>query len=148
MAAGFSRVREVRRHHAELLDMMRRLELAVALPSSHPNAHREVVDAVRSVRSAFADHRRATEGSAGLYAGLLDSAPRLSRAVDELIDDHASISAVAEELDTRAAAGRVGNEVDWLRQRAGDLLRDLARHRQRGADLVYEAYATDLGGET
>jgi hypothetical protein len=26
------------------------------------------------------------------------------------------------------------------------LLAALARHRQRGADLVYEAYAVDLGG--
>jgi hypothetical protein len=131
------------RHHAELIEMMRRLERVVALPQGHPNMRRAVIDAVSSVRSAFAEHRKVTEGSAGLYAGLLDSAPRLSRAVDELIDDHASISAAAAQLQEHAHA-----EPDWLRERAGELLRDLARHRQRGADLVYEAYGTDLGGET
>ncbi|WP_422771495.1 hypothetical protein ACN28C_33630 [Plantactinospora sp. WMMC1484] len=31
---------------------------------------------------------------------------------------------------------------------ATDLLRELFRHRQRGADLVYEAYQPDIGGET
>jgi hypothetical protein len=38
--------------------------------------------------------------------------------------------------------------VERVRQRADELLAALSRHRQRGADLVYEAYATDLGGET
>jgi hypothetical protein len=129
--------------HAELIEMMRQLERVVSLPAGHPNARRAVIDAVNSVGSAFAEHRKVTEGSTGLYAGLLDSAPRLSRAVDELIGDHASISAAAAELQRQVHA-----ETDWLRERAGELLRHLARHRQRGADLVYEAYATDLGGET
>ena len=33
-----------------------------------------------------------------------------------------------------------------LRVELTALLAALARHRQRGADLVYEAYAVDLGG--
>jgi hypothetical protein len=37
---------------------------------------------------------------------------------------------------------------DDMRGWGSNLLRDLSRHRQRGADLVYEAYATDIGGET
>src|SRR5688572_17066716 len=104
MAAGSAPLREVARHHAELIEMMRRLERVVALPTGHPNTRRAVIDAVSSVRSAFAEHRKATEGSAGLYAGLVDSAPRLSRAIDELIDDHASISAAAETLQEHAHA--------------------------------------------
>ena len=28
-----------------------------------------------------------------------------------------------------------------------EVLDELARHRQHDADLVYEAYATDIGGE-
>ncbi|WP_279433321.1 hypothetical protein [Micromonospora sp. KC606] len=35
-----------------------------------------------------------------------------------------------------------------LRRRTGLLLRALARHRQRGAGLHWEAYQADLGGET
>jgi hypothetical protein len=33
-----------------------------------------------------------------------------------------------------------------VRERATALLVAVARHRQRGADLIYEAYAADLGG--
>ncbi|MBQ1074678.1 hypothetical protein KBX06_16100 [Micromonospora sp. C31] len=38
--------------------------------------------------------------------------------------------------------------VDDLLGRAAHLLRALAGHRQRGADLLWEAYETDPGGET
>ena len=36
--------------------------------------------------------------------------------------------------------------VERLRSVLTSLLVALARHRQRGADLVYEAYAVDIGG--
>jgi hypothetical protein len=35
-----------------------------------------------------------------------------------------------------------------VRAAATSLLARLARHRQRGADLVFEAYQVDVGGET
>ncbi|HYU67411.1 MAG TPA: hypothetical protein VEK09_11695 [Jatrophihabitantaceae bacterium] len=38
--------------------------------------------------------------------------------------------------------------VAQLRTRGIDLLTRLDKHRQRGADLVFEAYETDIGGET
>ncbi len=41
-----------------------------------------------------------------------------------------------------------GTRVDEIRRCGGELLRALSRHRQRGADLVYDAYETDIGGET
>jgi hypothetical protein len=40
-------------------------------------------------------------------------------------------------------------DAEWserLRSVLTSLLVALARHRQRGADLVYEAYAVDIGG--
>jgi hypothetical protein len=39
-------------------------------------------------------------------------------------------------------------EVDGIRESATALLGMLSRHRQRGADLVFDAYQTDIGGET
>jgi hypothetical protein len=35
-----------------------------------------------------------------------------------------------------------------LRALGTELVATLARHRQRGADLVYEAYEFDIGGDT
>ena len=36
----------------------------------------------------------------------------------------------------------------YARQRGATFLGMLSRHRQRGADLVFDAYQTDIGGET
>jgi hypothetical protein len=38
--------------------------------------------------------------------------------------------------------------VDRVRGLGTALLGRLLRHRQRGSDLVYEAYQIDIGGET
>ena len=39
-------------------------------------------------------------------------------------------------------------DVDSIRESATTFLGRLSRHRQRGADLVFDAYQTDIGGET
>jgi hypothetical protein len=38
--------------------------------------------------------------------------------------------------------------VDSVRDLGTALLGRLVRHRQRGSDLVFEAYEVDIGGET
>jgi len=40
------------------------------------------------------------------------------------------------------------DQVDAIRAHGTALLARLARHRQRGADLIHEAYEVDIGGET
>lgn len=96
------------------------------------------------LRRAFTEHVRVTEGPEGLYAELVDCAPRLVRAVGLLTREHATINAVIEATADRTGDAAIGD----LRRWAGDLLRALSRHRQRGADLVYDALETDIGGET
>ena len=89
-----------------------------------------------------------TEGPEdGLYAELLDHAPRLARQVQVLIREHAAIAATMSALQRRDRHCRT---YGWRSSARGpvELLRELSRHRQRGADLVYEAYETDIGGET
>ncbi|MBY8872236.1 hypothetical protein K7640_10330 [Micromonospora sp. PLK6-60] len=98
------------------------------------------------LRAGFADHVRATEGPAGLYAELLGQAPRLDRGVRLLAREHVAIAAALTAL--QRAAELPGVPAEELRGRAGHLLRALSRHRQRGADLIWQAYQTDLGGET
>jgi hypothetical protein len=40
-----------------------------------------------------------------------------------------------------------GDEVTRARELGTELLGSIVRHRQRGADLVYEAYEVDIGGD-
>jgi hypothetical protein len=56
--------------------------------------------------------------------------------------EHDVVLGALDSLSRRADA-----EPERLRRWGRDLLHRLSRHRQRGADLVYEAYATDIGGE-
>ena len=90
---------------------------------------------------AFAEHVGATEGDEGFFAHVRRRAPRLDYMCGRLTDDHATIA--AELADATAALER---GVSDARESVLSLLAHLARHRQLGADLIYEAYAVDLGG--
>ena len=119
---------------------------AVAVASTEPRWREEVLLRLRPVGQGFAEHVRVTEGPAGLYRELLTQSPRLHHGVRLLTREHVAI--VAAILAVQRIAERPETRPDELRHRAGHLLRRLARHRRRGADLLWEAYQTDLGGET
>ena len=135
---------KARRHRAELLDTMYGLEGALAAPAAGTAWRDAVTGRLGVLRQAFAEHMTVTEGPDGLYAELLDHAPRLASGVGSLIREHAELIQAIDVIRGRAPS----MSTDDLRGWAGDVLRDLLYHRQRGADLVYEAYATDIGGET
>jgi hypothetical protein len=132
----------LRRQRAELLAAIQGLECALAAPA-HDLAWRHGVAAeLGRLRAAFANHVEITEGPDGLYAEVLGDAPRLVNEVYTLGREHAVVLTALDAL-----VARIDAEPERLRCWAGDLLRELSQHRQRGAELVYEAYATDIGGE-
>jgi hypothetical protein len=135
-----------RRRRADLLRAIHRFERAVASPAAAPTWRERVADQIAALREQLAEHVVVTEGPDGLYAELLEHAPRLDRQVTGLTEDHGVLREQIGSLASMVQAPTVG--VEDLRRLATDLLGELARHRQRGADLVYEAYATDIGGET
>jgi hypothetical protein len=53
-----------------------------------------------------------------------------------------------ESLLARVTASDLVGDVDKVRDLGTALLGRLVRHRQRGSDLVFEAYEFDIGGET
>lgn len=135
-----------RRHRAALLRSIQLFEQALAAPGADPGWRERVSSRLHSLRGAFAEHIVVTEGTDGLYRELLDHAPRLARRVHVLIREHTALAATLGALQHQA--GLPEATAEELRGWASDLLRELSRHRQRGADLVYEAYHTDIGGET
>jgi hypothetical protein len=102
------------------------------------------------VRETFAAHIDVTEGANGLYQEVLAQAPRLSAAVDRLQHEHADIASAVAEVDSRLDDSMSDADawVESIRDAAVRLMGLLVRHRQRGADLVYEAYDVEIGGET
>jgi hypothetical protein len=97
------------------------------------------------MREAFAQHRAATEGEEGIYADMVQDAPRLARTVDGLVAEHQTLELAMARL--ASIAEEVSADSDAIRRGARQVLDGLTRHRQHDADLVYEAYSTDIGGE-
>lgn len=141
---------ELRRRRSELRDSMSALELALAAPAPQDPARwaERVHVALVELTADFRVHVDLTEGPDGLYQELLRRAPRLSGAMARLTHDHARIRGLVEELLARVRGQEGGGEVDHVRELGTTLLGALVRHRQRGADLVFEAYQVDIGGET
>jgi len=139
----------LRRHRADLRESMSALEQALAAPApGRPGAWAQRVHIAAVELSAdFREHVDITEGQSGLYRSLLTTAPRLSNAVARLTREHAQIRDLVDDLLVRASGPDV-NDVDPVRDVGMALLGRLVRHRQRGSDLVYEAYTVDIGGET
>ena len=105
----------------------------------------QLADVLRAVVAAFTEHRNATEGEHGLYADVVHDAPRLARTVDGLVAEHTELGTAMASLVHAMECPETN--ADTLREDARRILDDLARHRQRDADLVYEAYTADIGGE-
>ena len=139
----------VRRRRAELRETLQRLEEALAAPA----AGRAVVwgervqQALGRLAQDFTLHIEVTEGPDGLHQNILSARPaadqRRRRADRRARVDHrrdlGRFSAMTEAPVTPT-------DVPLVREDATRLIGHLIKHRQRGADLVYEAYATDIGG--
>jgi hypothetical protein len=140
---------ELRQRRAELRGSISALEHALASPATGgPGRWGERVHvALVELSADLSEHVRITEGPDGLYQELMKSAPRLSGAVSRLTREH---TAVRDQIDRLLEYVDQPEAVDTTRARelGTELIGTLVRHRQRGSDLVYEAYEVDLGGET
>ena len=148
-ATGTAELDAVRRRRAELRETMAELERALsAAPTDDAASWSErVYSALVAVADNWREHVVVTEGPNGLHQAILAGDLRLANGVTRLAEEHLLIG---EEL----AAAVLQCEPPWsdadgidaTRERGRHLLDRLVRHRQRGADLIYEAYAADLGG--
>jgi hypothetical protein len=142
---------EARRRRRTLHDTLVHLEEAISSPATGriPAWTATVTKELTEVRDAFDQHVAATEKPDGLYAEILERAPRLEGNVRRLKDEHPTIAQSCEAMLSRLDTTEIGDP-DWpLDQARDDLQRFIGtviRHRQRGADLVWEAYNVDIGG--
>lgn len=136
---------KVRANRGELWEAIRALEEALATPVGMGALwRRRVRAALTELAHDLRTHVALTEAPGGLFDDLRAHEPRLSGRVDRQVADHAHYLAEVDRL--------LGERDDGLgvaeshRESLNDLVAHLARHRQRAADLIYQAYAVDLGG--
>ena len=141
-------IRAARGRRERLRDCMADLERAIAAPApGREKAWREaLVPVLDELAVAFDHHVAETEESGGLLEQIVTDAPRLAHAVDGLREHHREVAGdIADLRDGTASPGEGVADPAALRTAVLELLGGLARHRQLGADLVYEAYQVDLG---
>jgi phage shock protein A len=134
-------------HRAQLRESAAAVDEALAHPIAREADWRERVRAaLAELDHDFAGHVELTEGEGGLYERITKAAPRLSTTVDRLRDEHVRFN---ERIDGFIAAlenGEATSDLANFREDVTALIGQLIRHRQKGADLIYEAYEVDLGG--
>ena len=111
----------------------------VAMPPSAPDWTTSFTEQLATLREQMRAHVRDTEGPGGTYAKLLRDAPRLAPGVQALVEDHRAILRALDQPPVPLV------DVERVRAWALSIVQDVSMHRQRGANLVYEAYLTDLG---
>ena len=127
---------------------MQRLEHASAGPSGQPAWIDEITTQARQVQLALNHHIVEVEAPASLLDDIVEQAPRLQRRVEGTKEHHIALVDLVEGLLDMLAATGDGSPapVADIRARIVELLTELTRHRQDGADLIFEAYDVDIGG--
>ena len=138
----------VRLRRAELREALDGLERALAAPAAGRAGDwgKSVQAAVAEIADDWQTHVSLTEAPGGLHQSIRAASFRLIHAVDSLTAEHAEIAAEVAELVALTGDDITGADVEGIRDSATRLLGHIIKHRQRGADLVYEAYSLDIGG--
>jgi hypothetical protein len=141
---------EARRRRADLHHALVETEEAISGPASGREAlwTQEVVAALSRLRETIEEHIEVTERTEGLYDEVLHKAPRMAGAVQRLREEHPALRDSTSEMMAKLRTTPLGTT--WSLEEARDdvqrLLGRIVKHRQLGADLVWEAYNLDIGG--
>ena len=137
----------VRRHRSELRESVAAVDLALEAPIARGGAWRERVRAaLAELAHDFDDHIALTESPGGIYDRARHSAPRLSGRVTRLLEEHSDLHGAIHGYLAVLEHGGTMADLPVFREELTVLVGRLVRHRQKGGDLVYEAYDVDLGG--
>ncbi len=141
---------EAARRRADLHHALVDVERAISSPAAGrlDTWTGDVVKRLTILLDSIDEHIVVTERPEGLYDEILQRAPRLSSQVDRLRAEHPALRAGTAELIERLHSTAIGQgwPLEEARDDAQRVLGRIVKHRQQGADLVWEAYNLDIGG--
>ena len=141
---------ETARRRADLHLALVELEQTISRPAVGREADwsKDVLRRLQDLAHTLDEHIEVTERPNGLYAEISSKSPRLANQMQLLKEEHPEIREATAKLTARLEETPIGDA--WpLSEARNDLQRllgRLSRHRQLGADLVWEAYNLDIGG--
>lgn len=141
---------EAARRRTSLYRAILELEQAAARPAVAREQvwAQGVIEALERLEIEIDEHIEITERAGGLHDEITETAPRLTHKIQRLKDEHPQLRDTTQHLLARFrstpldAAWPVTDARDQIQR----LLGQLVKHRQGGADLVWEAYSLDIGG--
>lgn len=131
------------KRRVELKMAVSQVEIAASSPSGDPNWSATLAGELEDLQEAMDQHVEEVEAPAGLLAELTEVAPRLVNQIGQVRDEHPGLCA---QIAQAIANVKRQHGVDEVRGEVLELLLAISRHRQKGADLVYEGYNVDIGG--
>jgi hypothetical protein len=127
----------------KLKQALSQVEVAAAAPFAGEGWQEELLRTLEDLRLALLDHIREVEAHDGLLAEMTAQAPRLANQIAHVRDEHPGLCIQVAQV---IMSVQNNSNVDDLRAEVLETLTAVARHRQKGSDLVYEAYSVDIGG--
>lgn len=139
------RVERARGKRQALRGAMMDLEAAASAPAAADSWLERVGRSLEHLAEVFEEHVDVVEGSEGLLEEITETAPRLDSATDQMRSDHRQIHTLLDNIKTSVKdAPTTPDGAAAIRHHIRTLVSSLAEHRQRGADLVYDAYNIDI----
>lgn len=145
----------IRRRREALHQAVVGLEDTLAAPVGDGEHWRlRVAMAVDHAVARIGEHIAETEGPGSILDQIRQTAPRLSRRIDQMRVDHERLEKAGHALahavaDLGESEGEgMPDRANAVRNQAIEMMGQIARHRQRGADLLFEAYHVDLGNSS
>jgi len=128
----------------ELKLAVSQVEIAASAPSGEPRWREKLAHELDELQFALLHHIEEVEAADGLLPELTRTAPRLANQIAHVQGEHPTLTRLVSDT-----IGSVVNEepVEKVREQVLETLMAIVRHRQKGADLVYEGYSVDIGGQ-
>jgi hypothetical protein len=132
---------------SEMRESAAALDDALEHPLGAARWRERVHTALIELAHDFRDHVELSESAEGLFRTVLEEDVRLSPAVERQRAEHVVLGdRLDEAIEALEGPDGSGTDLRTVREELTCLIGDLVRHRQRGNDLVYEAFTVDLGG--
>ncbi len=126
----------------QLKEALSRVEIAAASPSAGTGWRPTLVGELEVLQTALFEHVEEVEADDGLLTEMTTKAPRLVNMINQMRDEHPEL---CRQVDHAIATTTGPASIDEVRTEVLETLSAIARHRQKGADLVYEGYDVDIG---
>lgn len=119
------------------------VERAAARASSKPTWRGKLLEELDGLRAALDHHVLEVEGDGGILTEMMVVVPRLANKINSVRAEHPVLS---EQVAATIVTATTSDDFDAIRATVLETLGAIARHRQHGADLLYEGYNVDIGG--